>query len=196
MFRRTLKYIDEYPRPEELYEQLMTGDGWPYMHNREQYILRDRALVSILYLIGLRISEAVRLHKRQFKLQDSDKDYIAIEGIKLSKSKLKGKPRREQYRRGYLPLDGERVPFSYIVLQYLERLREDDLLFPFQTKRGWQIVNALIGLPCHWLRAFCEDYLYEAWSKDILAVSDYMKVDARTLQEYIRKRYLRYEKFV
>jgi hypothetical protein len=30
------------------------------------------------------------------------------------------------------------------------------------------------------------------WDRDILAVSDYVKVDARTLQEYLRKRHEKY----
>jgi hypothetical protein len=34
--------------------------------------------------------------------------------------------------------------------------------------------------------------LYGEWNHDSLAVSDYVKVDPRTLQEYIRKRHEKY----
>jgi hypothetical protein len=95
-----------------------------------------------------------------------------------------------------LPLEGDRKVFTDLVLAFLPSISDNSRLFPFTTQRGWQVVTSLVGIPCHWLRAYCEDYLYEHWGKDILAVSDYIKVDARTLQAYIRKRYLRYDKFV
>jgi hypothetical protein len=37
-----------------------------------------------------------------------------------------------------------------------------------------------------------EDFLYGEMDHDLLAVSDYVKVDPRTLQEYIRKRHEKY----
>ena len=189
--RRTLKMIPYYPSPQEIYETLMKSEGPRYKTQPEFYRSRDRALISIIYLAGLRVSEALRLRLSQFSIL---KDYVEIRAIKLSKSRVKGQPRRVQYRDARLPLKGERAPLTRLVLDYISRLKGDEKLFKFETnQRAWQIVKAYFPeWTTHWLRAFCEDYLYTAWGNDLLAVADYVKVDPRTLQQYIRKRYERY----
>jgi hypothetical protein len=117
-----------------------------------------------------------------------------VRGIQLSKSRYRNRPRREQYREeAWLPMQGERSPLTHLVLDYLQLLEGDALLFSFGRVRAWQIISKLLGVPCHWLRAYCENYLYDNWGKDILAVSDYIKVDPRTLQLYIRRSYQKYK---
>lgn len=189
--RRTLKYIQYYPSPQELYKKIMESPGWHYKTDADFYHIRDRALVALTYLLGGRISEILRLRKSQFvKL----KDRVVVRGIKLSKSRYKNKPRRVQYREeAFLPLNGERAVFTQLVLDYLKLIGEDAQLFMFSRVRAWQIITAILGVPCHWLRAYCENYLYDSWSGDILAVSDYVKVDPRTLQLYIRRSYRKYK---
>jgi len=161
----------------------------------ERLKLRDRALVACAYLMALRLSEALRLRKSDFSLARdpmTGEEFISLRRIKLSKSKLKQRPRKHQYREGWLPLRGERAPLTKIVLDYLELLEEDEKLFKFKNSRAWQIVTTLVGYPPHYLRAWGEDYLYSAWEKDAVAVSDYIKVDIRTFAEYVRKRGLKY----
>lgn len=188
--RKTLRKIPYYPPPQEVYKTLLTAQGWPYKADRETYLIRDRSLAAITYLAGLRISETLRLKKSQFIERE---DYVEIRTIELSKSRMKGKQRRDQYREGRLPLQGERLPLTKLALLYLEELDEDERLFRFKTARAWQILTALFPeATCHWLRAWCEDYLYTKWGNDLLAVADYVKVDPRTLQEYIRRRYQKY----
>lgn len=187
--RRTLKYIKYYPRPYEIYDKIIYGKGWPYKTNKEFYLKRDRAMVTLLYLLAARISEVLRLCKRQFIKED---DRVLVRGIELSKSKIKGKPRRDQYRQeAWLPLTGNRAKLTQLVLDYLDVASEK--LFISDTSQAWKITEALIGEPCHWLRAYGENYLYDVWDKDILAVADYVKVDPRTLQLYIRSGYKKYE---
>jgi Phage integrase family. len=198
--RKTLKAIQYYPSPNEIYDLLMQSEGWPYAEKKDFYLARDRALASLLYLGALRISEAIGIRKSQFI---EKQDHVLIRAIKLSKSKVKGKPRRIEYRDVRLPLTGEREQLTMLILDYA-RLVKEDRLFPFslakdkngQTvgcKRAWQVVKALLPqFTAHWLRAFGEDFLYSEWSHDILAVADYVKVDARTLQEYLRKRHEKY----
>ena len=198
--RKTLKRIQYYPGPDEIYKLIIDGEGWPYVQNREYYLARDRALTALLYLGALRISEGIRIKKSMFL---EKKNYILIRGVKLSKSRVRGKPRRTEFRDVRLPLSGEREPLTMLVLDYV-RMLKGDRLFPFSLrkdkndqivgcKRAWQIVKALLPqFTAHWLRAFGEDYLYSEWDRDILAVSDYVKVDARTLQEYLRKRHEKY----
>jgi integrase len=189
--RRTLKYIQYYPSPKEIYNQIVNAQPWNYKTNIEFYQTRDKALASLTYLLGGRISEILRLKKNQF-LMNHDK--VIVRGIKLSKSRYRNRPRREQYREeAWLPLHGERSPLTHLVLDYLQLLSKDDDLFNFGRVRAWQIISKLLGVPCHWLRAYCENYLYDNWGKDILAVSDYIKVDPRTLQLYIRRSYQKYK---
>lgn len=189
--RKTLKAIPYYPMPNEILELLLESKGWPYKRNVERYLRRDRALVAILYLGGLRISEALRLKKSQFMKRN---DHILVRSIKLSKSRIEGRPRRIEYRDARLPLNGDRSDLTKLVLDHLEALEgKDAKLFKFDSTRAWQIVTSLLpSFTCHWLRAFCEDYLYDVWDHDLLAVSDYVKVDPRTLELYLRKRHERY----
>jgi len=192
--RRTLKDIQSYPDPKDIYQTLMESEGWPYKVNKQYYMQRDRSLVALIYLLALRISEALRLRKNQFIFNGNGKDRIVVQAIKLSKSRVKDRPRKEQYRQvNYLPLVGERAKLTEFVTDYLEILEPDELLFKFKGFRAWQIVTALTGETCHWFRAYGEDYLYMNWDKDILAVADYVKVEPRTLQEYIRRRFEKYK---
>lgn len=189
--RRTLKFIQYYPDPKEIYDRIVSSEGWDYKTDMEFYRRRDRALAALTYLLGCRISEVLRLRKNQFT---AEKDRVVIKGIELSKRKYRGRPRREQYREeAWLPLKGERACLTELVLDYLSSLGENVKLFEFGRVRAWQIISNMLGFPCHWLRAFCENYLYDEWGKDILAVSDYMKVDARTLQLYVRRGYRKYK---
>jgi integrase len=190
--RRTLKFIQYYPSPKELFQKIVNAHGWSYKTKVEFYRMRDRALAALTYLLGGRISEVLRLKKNQFIVGE---DKVVVRGIQLSKSRYKNRPRREQFREeAWLPLHSERAGLTGLVLDYLRLMDGDDvLLFPFSRQRAWQIVSCLLGVPCHWLRAYCENYLYDNWGKDILAVSDYIKVDPRTLQLYIRRSYQKYK---
>jgi integrase len=189
--RRSLKFISGYPTPQELYEKITNSEGWPYKINETYYHNRDRALVSMLYLLALRVSEAVRLTKKQAIPKEK---VLTVRSILLSKRFKRDKPRQSQYRQeGFIVLNGDRGKLGQIVLDYLERLDPEERLFPFDTHRAWEVVTATLGEPPHWLRAYGEDYLYYAWDKDLIAVADYVKVDERTLAQYLRKRYAKYK---
>jgi integrase len=230
--RKTIQDIERIPEPQELYQQLINGVGYPYKNNMDFYLARDRALVSILYLGALRISEALPLTLQQFKYESNR---IRIESILLAKRK----PGKVKYREAWLPLKGPRAAFTELITNYIEALKKEDpnadRLFPWSlkkvqypirgpkglyqnkkgekvqrysvrlvgTNRAWQVVKALLIDPnaepekkgwitAHWLRQFGDDYLYDSWDHDLMAVSDYTKQDARTLQLYLRKRYQKY----
>jgi len=200
--RKTLKGIPYYPTPTEIYNAIMAGLGWPYKRNSAKFLERDRAFVALLYLGGLRVSEALRIQKRQLT---TEKGYILIRAVEISKTKIRGIPRKIQFRDVRLPLTGERAPMTELVMKWVAQIEDDEKrLFPWSAekdvrgqiiggKRAWQVVTAILpGHTCHWLRAYCEDYLYTAWDNDILAVADYIKVNPRQLQQYIRRRYERY----
>lgn len=190
--RRVLADIQFYPKPYEIYDRLITAPGFDYKTNREAYLRRDRALTALTYLIAARISEVLRLRRNQFL---TDKDKITVRGILLSKRRKAGKERRDKFRQeAFLPLTGDRANLTLLVKEYLDTIeRPEDLLFNFGTRHALRIILALTGEPCHWLRAFGENYLYDHWDKDILAVADYVKVNARTLEHYIRRSYTKYK---
>ncbi len=65
MERKTLALIDKVPEPQELYTELTTNLGWNYKTNQDFYLARDRTLVSLMYLLACRISEAIQLKRSQ-----------------------------------------------------------------------------------------------------------------------------------
>lgn len=188
--RRTLIKIQSHPSPKELLQSLENSEGWKYKTKLDYYRKRDRALIALTYIGALRISETLRITKSMFQLE---KIPYEIKGIPLSKSVVKGKPRNVLYRLVRLPMSGEREELTEMILSYY-RICETERLFPFCTHRAWKIITATIPeVTCHWLRAFGETYLYQNWDHDLLAVSDYVKVDGRTLQLYIRGQYEKYK---
>jgi len=215
--RLTLAKITEYPRPEQLYRELMMSKGWDYKTNMQRFLMRDRALVSLLYLGDFRISEVLPLKKEQFNVYE---DYIHVKSVLVGKRRAT----KVEYREAKLPLKGDRAVFTQLILNYLELLEPKDRLFPFSltkrkypirnsfykirrdgtlkqrfsfqmvgTKRAWQIVKALLpNYTQHWLRAFGYDFDYDHMDHDLLAVSDKTKADPRSLQPYLRRRYEKY----
>ena len=145
-------------------------------------------------MCALRVSEALRLKRSQFKMEE-EKQRVRVIGILLSKRKEYS---REKYREAWLPLAPGNVltprqRMTTIVLEYLGHLEEGERLFPFGRSRAWQIVHSMS--PDFWphlFRALGENHLYDAWDHDMLAVSDYVKVNPRTLEKYIRRSYEKY----
>jgi integrase len=191
--RRSLKFIEAFLSPDQIWDQLMVSKGFPYKTNMQNYLLRDRALVSCLYVLALRVSEATRLVRGQFTI---GKKEILVTGIKLSKSRKAGIPRRTLFRKeAWIPLEGERARFGELVRDYLGSLGSEDRLFPIGTSSAYRRVIALTGLPPHHFRAFGENYLYMNWGNDPIAVCDYVCITSvRVLAEYLRGSFRRYSR--
>ena len=128
--RKSLDQIPSYPEPEELYKKLMNSPGWNYKREktREFFQTRDKSLVALLYLGDFRISEVLPLIKNDFKTK---RKYIHIEHVKVSKRK-KG---NIQFREAKLPLEGERVPFTELILKYLELLKPEQRLYNWSLEK-------------------------------------------------------------
>ncbi len=117
----------------------MGAEGWPYQDpaKRPFFLCRDRALVSLLYVGELRVSEALRITIGQF--EDSDKALV-VHDVLLSKTKKKmiyGSNAR--YRDLMLPKNGERACFTRLIQDYLTRLqlegrKNEDRLFPWSLQ--------------------------------------------------------------
>jgi len=141
-------------------------------------------------MIGTRISETLRLETTQFERLPGMLRVARIQLSKRPKGKVAYRPE------AFLTLTGTRRDFTLLVVDYLDYLAKDRpeqrRLFPFGNARAYQIVSAILGIPPHWLRAYCEKFLYLAWNRDGVAVSDYMRVDLATLIEYLRLGYADY----
>jgi hypothetical protein len=218
--RKTLDQIKHNPTPKDLYESLMSSEGWPYIKedNKLKFLPRDRALVATLYLGDFRVSEVLPLTKDNFELTT---EYLWVKDVKVGKKRHN----KITWREAKFPLVKERLPFTQLVLDYLDSLKPHQRLFPWSLKvtktelknwqysvkgstelrsrysvkmigttRAWQIVNALLPeYTEHWLRAFGYNYDYDHMDHDIMAVSDKTKADPRSLQPYLRRRYEKYK---
>lgn len=195
---RTIADIPFIPTSQAVLKTLQNSKGWNYKHRQEYYSVRDRALVSLIYVGCLRISEVVKspnsgIKKEQIKFSAKDGAYY-IEGVKLVKEKItrKGKkiPRKHTHRdQVFLPSVGERKPFTEMILKWIENVSDKEYLFDFGRVRAWQITRSLTGQWNHYFRMIGENYLYPAWGKDVMSLSEYLKVDPRTLMYYLRGTY-------
>jgi hypothetical protein len=196
LHRRTLNQIDYYPEPHEILERILDPKtDWPYSTSSElqaqteRLLARDKALAATLYNAELRISEAERLIKAQFKFKP-----FRLIAVKLSKaekySKATGKiiTRKDLYRKEIrLASKGDRGKISDLIIQYLELLEDEDRLFNLSNSRVDKIIKLKLGVPPHWLRAFGENELYGLWDNDLIAVANHVQVDPRTLAKYIHR---------
>ncbi len=102
------------------------------------YKIRDRALFSLLYLTGSRIGETVRRVKKKdfeiIKLKDSQ--FLVVD-------LYTEKNRKHPTRRIPINMEREKDLVKY-VLEYLEILNDEDILFHFTIQRAWQIVSKIL----------------------------------------------------
>jgi hypothetical protein len=210
--RRTLRMIDQYPEPKELYEKIIDPKtDWNYstaaqLSNQTAKLLaRDKALAATLYNAELRISEAERLTKNQFK-----QNPFRIVAMKLSKSEKRMRTmrdnngelisipeghkdygriitRKDLYRKEIrLPTKGYRGKLSLLIQEYLDLIEsEESLLFNIGNSRVDQIIKNKLGVPPHWLRAYGENLIYHLWDNDLLSAAKHVQVDPRTFALYV-----------
>jgi site-specific recombinase XerD len=102
------------------------------------YKIRDRALFCLLYLTGARIGEVVkRLRKKDFEqVKLKDKNFFVI-------SLFTEKNKRHPIRRIPINIEKENELMKY-VLDYLNLLKDEDILFLFTIQRAWQIVSRIL----------------------------------------------------
>lgn len=130
---------------------------WNYKTNRELYARRDKALFCFLILSGCRVSEALILKKKQFRVYPNKIEVANVQTLKhgLLREKI------------FLPKLGSLKPFTYIFEDWLQTVPEDsNYIFPLGNstglnyklhigrKRAFEIV-ALTGKFPHWARAVC-----------------------------------------
>jgi len=185
--RRTLRNIVRTWSPEEIL-QLIRSRTWPYRTWAPFYHIRDRALMSLLFLTAGRVGEVITLVLSQFD-RKADPQFIIIRNMLTEKigPASSNLPFREEFP---LPRSGRLQPFTELVVEYLDKMEEytlsTDRLFPFNRSRAYQIVNHITGKWPHWFRAQGERY-YGKVFKDIFKLRDHVNVvNIRTLAKYIK----------
>jgi hypothetical protein len=160
------------PSPRELLETIMESKGFPYSPRHysaeqvESFKVRDRALVSLEYLGKLKVSDALRLRRRQVRVME---DEVGIEEIRLfSGTFLEYRPLLR------LPLTSDRAPFTRLFLDHVETVsKPDSLLFsvptrkdevvehgpqkPLAVRHAWEVIDILTGPYLRYFRSTCDD---------------------------------------
>lgn len=151
---------------------------------------RDKALISLLLLSGLRINEALRLRLKQFDF--NDKHFIIIKNVETSKRGLT----REEIP---LPLEGKLSPFTFILKEWLSTIPSAENYVipsasmsgihwnkPLSRQRSHYIVKALTGFFPHYYRSLCESH-YGRIFKTNWALKDFMGLaDLRSTEPYVK----------
>lgn len=146
VFRRSVKDIPEYLNPKQIVDLVENAKPVHYKTPIEYYRIRDRALLALLCLTGLRIGETLRLERRQFDV-DSDAEFIIIRDVEISK-------RRKDIVKIDVPLPkvGVFEPLTMMILDYLTRVKRGRI-FKIKRCRAWRIINDMTGKWPHYFRS-------------------------------------------
>lgn len=105
---------------------------------KERTIIRDRALISFLYLTGARISEVVRSIKLyQIEKQDfQGKNFIVIHNVQCLKRKKGNEAKRN------IAINWEKEnDFIKIMAQYFKTLPNDGFIFDISRQHAYNIIR-------------------------------------------------------
>lgn len=186
---------------EDLYrnlEDLIKSIEWPYKsEHRAKLVIRDKALVALLILTGLRISEALRLTRKQFKAYADHILLVDVETVKHG----------ELRKKIILPMRGNLARFTRIFEALLNQIPEangDSCIFPSAITRGIFNyerpltrfrVHSIIRKTCdkmpHWFRAVAENiYGRKVFRNNPYKLKDFMGPSEPKLNRSLRSGYL------
>ncbi|MCJ7423342.1 tyrosine-type recombinase/integrase [Candidatus Bathyarchaeota archaeon] len=141
---------------------IINQSGWNYKTNMEKLRLRDRGLICLLVLTGLRISEALQLKKLQFRVYENKIVLANAQTVKhgLMRAKI------------IMPKKGKLATFTTAFQEWLSIVPNDEAYVfpratslragsflwdrPLSTKRAYWIIKTTTGKFPHWFRAVCE----------------------------------------
>jgi hypothetical protein len=177
--RRTNKSIDKWLSAAEVFE-LITKKTWPYKTNMDFYFARDKAMMSIDFVGAFRNNEVLKTLKKS-NFEDTAA-WLILKGGKISKrsKKVLDKYGARISMRDNISFPKFRhplQPFTDLVLDYLELLQQDSILFPFSERRHHQIVSCATGKWVHWLRAMGENwYGHNVFINDPVSLAKFVGV--------------------
>lgn len=162
-------------------EKIINSLNWPYKsHIKDKLLLRDKALVSLLILTGCRITEALRLKRKQFRIYSSHILLVNVETVKH------GKLRKEIV----LPKQGSLAAFTRYFEAWLKDIPEandESYIFPAATSKDFKqdkpltrfranrIIKQTTGKFPHWFRAVCENvYGKKVFNNNAYKLKDFM----------------------
>jgi integrase len=169
MKKRKVESIPIYPRNPDFITNLVNeilNIEWPYVKPETKDILhdRDQGLAAFLSLIGTRISEALRLKRKWFTIEE---DRISIADIQPGK--------RGNIRSGlWLPRTGKLASLTEIFYKWLMQVPNDPEAYVFpsakpfgfihwnrhiERARAHWIIKTTIGKFPHWYRGVTETYV-------------------------------------
>lgn len=137
----------------------------PYTLCAIQNRARDFALLSLLALTGMRISEILSIYKRQ--VHQEMPDFVEIKNVKILKR------RKEPILKDFgLPKEGILVPLTDLFLAHYSTLKGKNIrLFDINRTTAWRIVVFMTGKWCHFFRSQRLSFLVNKFRSTII-VSD------------------------
>lgn len=185
--RRTVGQIKTYLKPSDIYK-LITKKIWDYAPSlqKEFYVARDQAMMSLSYEGAGRIKETLALNRDNLEVMEG---YILVSGMNVFKrtEKIIKKYGESVTVRDDFPLPLERglfenryydelVPFSKLVLAYLEEYNPKGKLFNIGRRRAWQIIYYVTSYYPNWFRAQSEHFYGNFIMKDTVKLAKFVKV--------------------
>lgn len=132
---------------------------WPYRTNIRELQLRDKALVCLFILTGIRNSEREQLYRKKFRIYDTHILLVNMQSLKhgLDRDEI------------IMPKTGGLSPFTLIFEQWLKLVPDkDSVIFPTANPDGtfnWtqhlsrqrvhRIIKKTTGMFPHWFRGVC-----------------------------------------
>lgn len=111
------------------------------------------------------------IKKNQFVMLNDN--FIHIRSLRIIKRHVKSVNDYSVRNEIKLPLKGELFLFVEPIVNYLKTLNDDEELFKFGTKRGFQIVNHITGYMPHYLREMGLKFWLRAYDKNISTLKDF-----------------------
>jgi len=107
---------------------------------------RTRCLLSLEYLTGARVSELLSIKRIQIeKKVIVGQDFIQLNQVKVLK-------RRRPFKRTVIIPIGKEREFLVFVIDYINKLAPDDLLFDFTRQWAWKLIKRHTGHYNHFWR--------------------------------------------
>jgi integrase len=109
--------------------------------------IRNRALISFLFITGARVGEIVKIvRKNQVEFVEvSGKKFMIVNDVPIEK-------RRQKIKRN-IPINIEREQrFVDAFMRYIGLLEDNDVIFNINRVRAFQIIQKYTGKGCHFLR--------------------------------------------
>ena len=204
--RRVVRLITEYLEPSEVYRLITQREWPYSPLYQKEFACRDRAMMSLAYCsagrivavvggdryklidgVPVRVGEYEGLKRENLHVHE---DYILVRRMAVAKRSWKVIAKygaqvqvRDDFviplRRGLFenPYWDQLVPFGWLILEYLRKYApEKGRLFPYKTKRAWQIIKHVTGMFPNWFRAQAEHFYGHYLLSDSVKLAKFVKV--------------------